>query len=109
MIARGPNKNNLGSFFAYLASPCNLPCGMSYFLFDALFVKNFFKKGEFLKVFLSTLFSTASSAARFSDSTVSEDAGIEPRPVATTESAVRRCNHSARSHPLSARSHPLIG
>jgi hypothetical protein len=41
-----------------------------------------------------------------SDSTVPEDAGIEPRTVATTALAVRRSNHSARSHPLSARSHP---
>ncbi len=43
---------------------------------------------------------------RPSDSTVSEDAGIEPRTVATTALAVRRDNHSARSHPHSARSHP---
>jgi hypothetical protein len=34
-----------------------------------------------------------------SDSTVSEDAGIEPRTVATTALAVRCSNHSARSHP----------
>jgi hypothetical protein len=32
-------------------------------------------------------------------STVSEDAGIEPRTVATTALAVRRFNHSVRSHP----------
>ncbi len=45
---------------------------------------------------------TASSA------TVSEDAGIEPRTVATFSLAVRRSNHLARSHPLNlARSHPL--
>jgi hypothetical protein len=31
---------------------------------------------------------------------VSEDAGIETRTVATTALAVRRRNHSARSHPL---------
>jgi hypothetical protein len=31
---------------------------------------------------------------------VSEDAGIEPRNVATTALAVRRSNHSAKSHPL---------
>jgi hypothetical protein len=36
---------------------------------------------------------------RPSDSTVSEDAGIEPRTVATTALAVRRSNNSARSHP----------
>ncbi len=36
---------------------------------------------------------------RPSDSTVSEDAGIEPRTVATTALAVRRSNQSARSHP----------
>ncbi len=38
--------------------------------------------------------------SRPSDSTVSEDAGIEPRTVATTALAVRRSNHSARSHQL---------
>jgi hypothetical protein len=54
------------------------------------------------------MFNTASSAA-----TVSEDAWIEPRTVATTALAVRRSNHlagshrhSTRSHPHSARSHP---
>ncbi len=34
------------------------------------------------------------------DSTVSEDAGIEPRTVATLTLTVRRSNHSARYHPL---------
>jgi hypothetical protein len=46
---------------------------------------------------------------RPSDSTVSEDAGIEPRTVATSSLAVRLPNHSARSHPHSARSHPPLG
>ncbi len=36
---------------------------------------------------------------RPSDSTVSEDAGIEPRTVADTTLAVCLSNHSARSHP----------
>ncbi len=36
---------------------------------------------------------------RPSDSSVSEDAGIESRTVATIALAVRRSNHSARSHP----------
>jgi hypothetical protein len=35
---------------------------------------------------------------RPSDSTVSDDAGIEPRTVATSVLSVRRSNHSARSH-----------
>jgi hypothetical protein len=35
---------------------------------------------------------------RLSDSTVSEDAGIEPRTVATLAMAVRHSSHSARSH-----------
>jgi hypothetical protein len=34
---------------------------------------------------------------RPSDSTVSDDAGIEPGPFATTALAVRRSNHLARS------------
>ncbi len=33
------------------------------------------------------------------DSTVSGDAGIEPRTVATSALVVRRSKHSARSHP----------
>jgi hypothetical protein len=37
---------------------------------------------------------------RPSESTVSEDAGIEPRTVATSALAVRRSSHSATSHPL---------
>ncbi len=46
---------------------------------------------------------------RPSDSAVSEDAGIEPRTVATTASTVRCSNPSTRSHPHSARSHPQLG
>jgi hypothetical protein len=41
-----------------------------------------------------------------SDSTVSEDAGIESWTVATLALTSRSSNHSARSHLLSARSHP---
>jgi hypothetical protein len=33
------------------------------------------------------------------DSTVSEDAGIKPRTIASWTLTVRRSNHSARSHP----------
>jgi hypothetical protein len=40
-----------------------------------------------------------------SDFTVSEDAGIETRTIATLAFAVRRSNHSAGSHTLSASSH----
>jgi hypothetical protein len=36
---------------------------------------------------------------RTSDSTVSEDAGMEPRTAATLALTARRSNHSARSHP----------
>jgi hypothetical protein len=35
-----------------------------------------------------------------SDIAVSEDAGIEPRIVPTSALAIRRPNHSARSHPM---------
>jgi hypothetical protein len=49
-----------------------------------------FIKGEFLG-FLCTVFNTVSVSV--SDSTVSEDAGIEPRTVATTALNVRRSNH----------------
>ncbi len=46
--------------------------------------------------FLHTLFNNSSS----------EDAGIEPRNIATLDLAVMRSNHSVISLPLSARSHP---
>jgi hypothetical protein len=52
-------------------------------------------KGYIFGFFFVTLFNTVSSA---SESTVSEDARIEPRTVATTALAVRRSNHSVRSH-----------
>ncbi len=42
------------------------------------------------------------------DSTVSEDAGIDPRTVATLALTARRSYHLARSHPqLGYRSHPI--
>jgi hypothetical protein len=41
---------------------------------------------------------------RPSDSTVSEDAGIEPRTIVTTALAVRRSSHSATSHPQDSES-----
>ena len=41
---------------------------------------------------------------------MSEDAGIEPRTVATLAltAADRRSNHSARCHPQLARAHPQL-
>ncbi len=61
----------------------------------------FFLKAGFFGIFLSTLLNSAlshSSAAPQSDSAVSEDAGFQPITVATLALAVRRSNHSARSH-----------
>jgi hypothetical protein len=43
-----------------------------------------------------------------SDSTVTEDAGIEPRTVATLALAVRLSSHWARSHPHGTRSHLIF-
>ncbi len=57
----------------------------------------FFWDGGFtgiLKLFIQHCF-----ICRPSDSTVSEDAGIAPRNVATKALAARRSNYSARSHP----------
>jgi len=65
-------------------------------------------KGGFSWIFsFYVRYSTLCFICRPSDFTVSEDAGIEPRTVPTTAVAVRRSNHSARSHPQS-RSHPLL-
>ncbi len=43
---------------------------------------------------------------RPSDSTVSEDAGIEPRTIAASALVVRCSSHSATSQPQTATSHP---
>jgi hypothetical protein len=58
--------------------------------------------------FVCTLFNTASSAAP--QITVSEDSGIEPSTVATFAIAVRRSNHSVKSHRSnhSVKSHPPV-
>jgi hypothetical protein len=74
--------------------------------------RKYLLKGDILDFFMYDI--QHCFICRPSDSTVSEDAGIEPRTVATTALAVRRSNHSARSHPLtrldlihnSATSHP---
>jgi hypothetical protein len=55
------------------------------------------QRGDFFGFFLFMYDIQQRFICRPSDSTVSEDAGIEPKTVATT--AVRRSNHSARSHP----------
>ena len=61
------------------------------------------KRGTFL-IFLYDI--QQGFICRPSDSTVPQDAGIEPRTVATTALAVRSSNHSAKSHPHAAKSHP---
>jgi hypothetical protein len=53
----------------------------------------------FLNMFFSVYCIQHCFICRPSDSNVSEDAGIEPRTVATSALAVRRSNHQARSHP----------
>ncbi len=65
--------------------------------FFQLRVDTFFK-GEFFGYFFMYDIQYC-FICRPSDSTVSEDAGIEPRTVATTALAVRSFNHSARSNP----------
>jgi hypothetical protein len=65
-----------------------------------------FFQGDLLHFFLYMYEIQHWLICRPSDFSVSEDAGIEPRIVATTALTDRHSNHSARSH-LSARSHPL--
>ncbi len=54
-----------------------------------------------MEIFFFVLYSTLFHLPPFI-STVSEDAGIEPRTVATSALAVRRSTHSVRSH------HPFL-
>jgi hypothetical protein len=64
------------------------------------FMKNFrLITGGFWGIF-SMYFIQHCFICRTSDSTVSEDAGMEHRTVATLALAVRSSNNSARSHPL---------
>jgi hypothetical protein len=56
-------------------------------------------KGDLFLVFLLMYVIQHCFICRPSDSTVSEDAGIEPRTVATLALTARRSNHLARSHP----------
>ncbi len=60
--------------------------------------RNSNKQGEFWE-FFSMYRIQHCFKCRPSDSTVPEDAGIDPRTVATSALAVRRSNHSARSYP----------
>ncbi len=48
---------------------------------------------RFFKIFLCTFFTQNCFVCRRSDSSVSEDAGIEPKTVATSALAVRRSNY----------------
>jgi hypothetical protein len=57
------------------------------------FCGSFFKQGDFFDFFFSMYYIQHCFICRPSDSTVSEDAGIEPRTVATSALTVRRSNH----------------
>jgi hypothetical protein len=85
-------------------SPTTAAILASLFILPYLFVADI--KGDFFGFFLFMYNIQHCFICRPSDSTVSKNAEIEPRTVATTALAVRRSNHSARSHPHSARSHP---
>ncbi len=66
-----------------------------------------FIKGGFFFFFLFSFY-VHCFFCRPQDSSVSEDAEIEPRTVPTLALTSRRSNHSARSHQHSARSPPLV-
>jgi hypothetical protein len=94
-------------FFIFLRTKCAAHFKILEFLVYLQDLVTFSNRGIILYFifYICTVFNTAPSAAP-SGSTLSEDAGIEPRTVATPALAVRRSNHRARSHPHKARSHP---
>ncbi len=69
-----------------------------------------FLKGDFLSFFLFYVPYVIQHCfiCRPLDSTVSEEAGNEPRTIATLALTASRSNHYARSHPHSAKSHPQM-
>jgi hypothetical protein len=69
--------------------------------------KNFFKRG-FFGFFSFGYIIKHCFICRPSDSTVSEDAGIEPRNVATLALTARRSDQSAMSHPQSTEKLQLV-
>ncbi len=83
-----------------LSSTPPSPLQLEYHIHNFLFSANYTLKGDFCCC-LSTLFCCPS------ESTVSEDAGIEPRLLRLKIWQVKRSNHSDRSQPYSARSHLL--
>jgi hypothetical protein len=93
-----------GCAFESLLLSCKEKCSLSFVPLIIHVLHTFFK-GDFFGFFLYFMYYIQHSfICRPSNSTVSEDAGIELWTVATTTLAVRRCNHSARSHPL----HPIL-
>jgi hypothetical protein len=80
-----------------VSQPGRPPCWVISLAFGLIFCK-YTVKGGFFGFFLFMCDIQHCFICRLSDSTVSKDAGIEPRTVATTALAVRRSNHSARFH-----------
>ena len=83
-----------------------VPTSSAYFLQKLQYIGTNTKNRGIFWIFKKLYFIQHCFICRPSDSTVSEDVGIEPRNVTTSALAVRRSNHSTRSHPHSARSHP---
>jgi hypothetical protein len=69
-------------------------------MYGTLQCEMFHEKTGLEHFFVFTVFKHCFICRRSYDSTVPEDAGIEPRTVMTLTLAVARSNHSARSHPL---------
>jgi hypothetical protein len=89
------------------SQPGGLPCWVISLAFNLTFCK-YTVTGGFFGFFLFMCVVQHCLICRLSDSTVSKDAGIEPRTIATTALAGRRSNHSDRSYTLSARSHLTV-
>ncbi len=91
-LGQDPHWNQCGTTILTIILAFNVPCHLKRLMAGAILEpsKNF-KHGDFLEFFFSLYWIQHYFIRRRSDSTVSEDTGIELRTVTTSALAVRQC------------------